>query len=140
LRPAGGCTQGPAVETTDGRSNPAGRDCSPPWHPPRSAPPRSRPVLNQIFIATMIGSQDADCKDVHTVGFPDFSTAGEQGSAKSPPKGSGSFADFLCHGCPSKSQGKKPRRTKNFERESKPAPFKNRKCELSPKQHCEPFA
>jgi hypothetical protein len=86
-RPAGGCTQSPAVETTDGRSDPAGRDCSLPWPSPRSAMPRSWPALNQIFIATMIGSQNAECKDVHTVGFPDFSRAGGQGSAKSPPKG-----------------------------------------------------
>jgi hypothetical protein len=72
VRPAAGSTQRTAAETTDGRSNPAGRDCSLPWPSPHSAPPRSWPFLNQIFIATMIGSQDADCKDVHTVGFPDF--------------------------------------------------------------------
>jgi hypothetical protein len=42
----------------------------------------------------MIGSQNAECKDVHTVGFPSFSHAGEQGSAKNPPKGGRSFADF----------------------------------------------
>jgi len=72
LRPSGGCKQSPAVETTDGRSNPAGRDCSLPWPSPRSAPRRSWPVLNQIFIATMIGSQNANCKDAYTVGFPGF--------------------------------------------------------------------
>ena len=123
MQPAGGCTQSPGVETTGGRSNPAGRDCSLPWPSPRSALRRSWPVLNQIFIATMIGSQNADCKDLHTVGFPDFLRAGEQGSAKSPPRGSGSFADFFCRGCPSKSQVKKPRPTKNFERRSKAAFF-----------------
>ena len=55
--------------------------------------------------------------------FQIFCERGEQGSAKGPPKGSRSFADCLCRGCPSKSQGKKPRPTKNFERKSKPEPF-----------------
>jgi len=64
---------------------------------------------------------------VHTVGFPSFSHAGEQGSAKNPPKGSGSFADLLCRGCPSKSQGKKPPPTKNFERNVKTRTLHNSK-------------
>ena len=44
----------------------------------------------------MIGSQDADCKDAHaTVSFPDFSHAGEQGSAKSPPRGQPFHSELL---------------------------------------------
>jgi hypothetical protein len=56
-------------------------------------------------------------------GLSRFLHAGEQASAKSPPRGSRSFAEFLCRGCPSKSQGKKPRPTKNFERKSKAERF-----------------
>jgi hypothetical protein len=79
---------------------------------------RVRPKPN--FIATMIGRWEKECKDAHAVSFSDFSRAGEQGSAKSPPKGSRSFADFLCRG-----RSHDPQRISGGT--SKPAPFKNRR-------------
>jgi hypothetical protein len=78
------------------------------------SPPRSASVLSQIFIGTMIGSWDAEGKDLRAVFFSNFRilkresdltasrregeiagrTCQARGSAKIPQKGSRSFAAF----------------------------------------------